>query len=161
MVSGLVTSPCDQLRIFSGEASMMRMASKSVMGPESSNGFVRNTATLLGGPRRRRPRFFPGFFWGPSFPGSGVCRFQEEPEYCKLLALSWVPQVSILRPGIPRTLVRDCHFRRGRLAHNVRALDQLHVQAQRLQFANQHVERLRHARLDGRFALHDGLINFC
>jgi hypothetical protein len=49
MVSGLVTSPCDQLRIFSGEASMMRMASKSVMGLESSNGFERNKATLLGG----------------------------------------------------------------------------------------------------------------
>jgi hypothetical protein len=29
---------------------MMRMASKSVMGPESSNGFERNKATLLGGP---------------------------------------------------------------------------------------------------------------
>src|SRR5271168_1878420 len=48
MVSGLVTSPCDQLRIFSGEASMMRMASKSVMGLVSSNGFERNKATLLG-----------------------------------------------------------------------------------------------------------------
>jgi hypothetical protein len=47
MVSGLVTSPCDQLRIFSGDASMMRMASKSVMGLESSNGFERNKATLL------------------------------------------------------------------------------------------------------------------
>src|ERR1700734_1491886 len=48
MVSGLVTSPCDQLRIFSGEASMMRIASKSVMGLVSSNGFERNKATLLG-----------------------------------------------------------------------------------------------------------------
>jgi hypothetical protein len=50
MVSGFVTSPCDQLRIFSGDASMIRMASKSVMGLESSNGFERNKATLLGGP---------------------------------------------------------------------------------------------------------------
>src|ERR1039457_413985 len=50
MVSGLVTSPCDQLRIFSGDASMIRIASKSVMGPDSSNGFERNKATLLGGP---------------------------------------------------------------------------------------------------------------
>src|SRR5689334_11393756 len=31
MVSGLVTSPCDQLRIFSGEASEMRMESKSAI----------------------------------------------------------------------------------------------------------------------------------
>src|SRR5215469_6567063 len=50
MVSGLVTSPCDHERIFSGEASMMRMASKSVIGLVSSKGFERNKATLLGGP---------------------------------------------------------------------------------------------------------------
>src|ERR1700684_518638 len=31
MVSGLVTSPCDQLRIFSGEARLMRIESKSAM----------------------------------------------------------------------------------------------------------------------------------
>src|SRR5215469_3445924 len=50
MVSGFVTSPCDQLRIFSGDASMMRIASKSVIGLVSSNGFERNKATLLGKP---------------------------------------------------------------------------------------------------------------
>jgi hypothetical protein len=44
----LVTSPCDQLRIFSGEASEMRMASKSVMGLVSSNGLERYKTTLLG-----------------------------------------------------------------------------------------------------------------
>src|ERR1700727_1684191 len=48
MVSGLVTSPWDQLRIFSGEASEMRMASKSVMGLVSSNGLERYKTTLLG-----------------------------------------------------------------------------------------------------------------
>src|SRR5580698_4360054 len=48
MVSGLVTSPCDQLRIFSGEASEMRMASKSVIGLVSSNGLERYKTTLLG-----------------------------------------------------------------------------------------------------------------
>src|SRR5271169_3447864 len=48
MVSGLVTSPCDQLRIFSGEASEMRMASKSVIGLVSSNGLERYKSTLLG-----------------------------------------------------------------------------------------------------------------
>src|SRR3974390_3932205 len=42
MVSGLVTSPCDQLRIFSGEARLMRIASKSAIGFPSSNGFERN-----------------------------------------------------------------------------------------------------------------------
>src|ERR1700722_7680814 len=89
MVSGLVTSPCDQLRIFSGEASMMRMASKSVIGLESSNGFERNKVTLLGGPFGNSPRLFPGFFKSSSFPGSGVYRFEEE--LCTS-ETSWVPQ---------------------------------------------------------------------
>src|SRR5579864_5926648 len=41
MVSGFVTSPCDQLRIFSGEARLMRMLSKSVMLLPRSNGLER------------------------------------------------------------------------------------------------------------------------
>src|ERR1700674_548031 len=41
MVSGLVTSPCDQLRIFSGEARLMRIASKSAMGFAISKGLDR------------------------------------------------------------------------------------------------------------------------
>jgi hypothetical protein len=69
MVSGLVTSPCDQLRIFSGDASMMRMASKSVMGEVSSNGFERNKATLLGKSLLDRAAAFPGTFRGSFLPG--------------------------------------------------------------------------------------------
>src|SRR6185437_5668558 len=69
MVSGLVTSPCDQLRIFSGEASMMRIASKSVIGLVSSNGFERNKATLLGGPFGSRRGISRDSFMDPSFPG--------------------------------------------------------------------------------------------
>src|SRR5271167_3337202 len=42
MVSGLVTTPCDQLRIFSGDARLMRMASKSATGFAISNGLERN-----------------------------------------------------------------------------------------------------------------------
>jgi hypothetical protein len=56
---------------------MMRMASKSVIGLVSSNGFERNKATLLGGPFGDSPRLFPGFLKDPSFPGGGVYRFQE------------------------------------------------------------------------------------
>src|SRR5438270_7611657 len=41
----------------------------------------------------------------------------------------------------------------------IHRFNQFHIQAQGLQFANQHVERLRHARLNGGLALHDGLIN--
>src|SRR5271155_2743507 len=48
IVSGLVTSPWDQLRIFSGEAREMRIASKSVIGLVSSNGLERYKTTLLG-----------------------------------------------------------------------------------------------------------------
>src|SRR4029077_5731968 len=36
MVSGLVTSPCDQDMIFSGEARLMRMASKSLVSAPRS-----------------------------------------------------------------------------------------------------------------------------
>jgi hypothetical protein len=45
MVSGLVTSPCDQERIFSGLASEMRIASKSVIGLVNSNGLERYKAS--------------------------------------------------------------------------------------------------------------------
>src|SRR6201995_3398170 len=79
MVSGLVTSPCDQLRIFSGEASMMRIASKSVIGLVSSKGFERNKVTLLGGPFGTRRGISRDSLAGPSFPGSGGYRFQEGP----------------------------------------------------------------------------------
>src|SRR5580692_11572114 len=46
MVSGLVTSPCDQLRIFSGEARLMRIASKSAIGFARSKGLERNKVIL-------------------------------------------------------------------------------------------------------------------
>src|SRR6185437_3705671 len=41
MVSGFVTSPCDQLRIFSGEARLMRIASKSAIVFAISKGLER------------------------------------------------------------------------------------------------------------------------
>src|SRR5437868_14897409 len=46
MVSGLVTSPCDQLRIFSGEARLIRMASKSAIGFPRSKGLERYKVVL-------------------------------------------------------------------------------------------------------------------
>src|SRR5580692_8063116 len=87
MVSGLVTSPCDQLRIFSGEASEMRMASKSVMGLVSSNGLERYKTTLLGtllqvSSSEACLATFPGLILlGLSFPGAiareDKTRFQQ------------------------------------------------------------------------------------
>jgi hypothetical protein len=47
MVSGLVTSPCDHERIFSGDAREMRIASKSVIGLVISNGLERYKVFLL------------------------------------------------------------------------------------------------------------------
>src|ERR1700726_2566516 len=46
MVSGLVTSPCDQLRIFSGDARLMRIASKSAIGFAMSKGLERYKVIL-------------------------------------------------------------------------------------------------------------------
>src|ERR1700730_427521 len=46
MVSGLVTAPCDQLRIFSGDARLMRIASKSAIVFCISNGLERNKVFL-------------------------------------------------------------------------------------------------------------------
>jgi hypothetical protein len=68
------------------------------MGLESSNGFERNKVTLLGGPFGEPPRLFPGFLKDPSFPGSGVCRFQEGPRTTsfQLSALSF--QFILLSP---------------------------------------------------------------
>src|SRR5437899_10430567 len=48
MVSGLVTSPCDQLRIFSGDARLIRMESKSVIALLRSNGLERYKVSSCG-----------------------------------------------------------------------------------------------------------------
>jgi len=50
------------------------------MGPESSNGFERNKATLLGGPYGRCRGFSRDSFIGPSFPGSGVTACKKNPK---------------------------------------------------------------------------------
>src|ERR1700687_4069926 len=81
MVSGLVTSPCDQLRIFSGDARLMRMASKSATGFAISNGLERNM-----------------FLRFPALRGSGqwsvascqflVFRSEREPESCETYSKS-------------------------------------------------------------------------
>src|SRR5882762_5374 len=49
----------------------------------------------------------------------------------------------------------------GGLFHRFLAFHQFHVQTERLQLADQDVERFGHARLDAGFTLHDGLVNFC
>src|SRR5450631_3108711 len=106
---------------------MMRIASKSVIGLVSSNGFERNKATLLGGPFGARRGISRDSLAGPPFPGSGGYRFQEGHRKTHLNLR--VPQASLLRPGIPRSLVGYCcNFRRRSFLQEICALDQLHVE---------------------------------
>src|SRR5437660_2855766 len=79
MVSGLVTSPCDQLRIFSGDARLMRMASKSAIGFTRSKGlerykvflqFLRHYAAARGS-QNDWPGFSGQQFARPSHSGAG------------------------------------------------------------------------------------------
>src|SRR3569833_209226 len=97
MVSGFVTSPCDHDRIFSGEASMMRMASKSVFGLASSNVFERNMATLLGRPFGNRRGISRDSLVGSFLPGKRRLPLSKRtPKTSKLASESlWVPQVSL------------------------------------------------------------------
>src|SRR5271165_4132019 len=125
----------------------MRMASKSAMGFPRSNGLERYKMSSF-----------------PAWPLATGCRDSRPMRgrlrlpvillfRCCLLREQWkqLPQFP-LRSGL---VGRDGSRRHLALV----GLDQLHVKAQRLQFANQHVERFRHARLDRRFAFDDGLVN--
>ena len=60
--------------------------------------------------------------------------------------------------GVP-TLLRAPARRRRRRQRPLLERDQLHVEAERLQFANQHVERLGQARRERRVALDDRLVD--
>src|SRR5205807_1513110 len=62
-----------------------------------------------------------------------------------------------LMPAI--TCLKSVGRRCGLLAAAIDTLNQLHIQTQRLQLTNQHIERLRHARFNGGLALHNGLID--
>src|SRR5713226_2841159 len=55
---------------------------------------------------------------------------------------------------------QDVRSIRGLVRRRLLPLHQLDVQAERLQLPDEDVERFGHARLDARFALHDGLVNF-
>src|SRR5215471_6663432 len=99
MVSGLVTSPCDHDWIFSGDARLMRIASKSLVSAERSWNEGRIYLHLLQHGLRSR---FEGFLLG---------------------------------------------------------LDQLDVETQRLQLANEHVERFGQARRERRVALHNRFVD--
>src|SRR5208282_1202929 len=129
MVSGLVTSPWDQERIFSGLARLIRMESKSAIWLARSYGLLRYKAYLL-----------------PPYAGDGLQPKSGEPRAPRRI----VPGLRDETPG--RGSVRD--FFRGLLA-----LHQLDVQAERLQLAHQDVERFGNSGVNARLALHNGLVN--
>src|SRR5207302_6212468 len=158
MVSGLVTSPCDQLRIFSGEARLIRMASKSAIGFPRSKGLERYKVFLrfLLSTAVPNPEY--------SVPGKNCGLGSTEPESAGPAELyssqsqslsPWPSTGPHWVPGPGNGLIRGCRRRRLLLGR----LDQLYIQAERLQLANQHVEGLGDAGLHGGFRLHDGLVN--
>src|SRR5215471_10451698 len=115
MVSGLVTSPCDQLRIFSGDARLIRMESKSVIEVPRSNGLERYK--VCPPTAFTPPRAAPSSFW--------------------LCLLSQLPAGSAQELDDRQKLICSS---RDLLAAAFNTLDQLHIQAERLQLADQNVE---------------------
>src|SRR5919204_1427113 len=144
MVSGFVTSPCDQLRIFSGEARLMRIESKSASALAKSKGLERYKVSSI-------------YFSGQWSVLSGQLRPMPFKGLGRQLITSKLAFIRSRYAGTRRNaLVRR---RAMRLPLTFGGLDQFHIQAQRLQLAHQHVKRLWHAGLDGSFALDDGLVN--
>src|SRR5580704_10245940 len=161
MVSGLVTSPCDQLRIFSGDARLMRIASKSAIVFCISNGLERNKVFLRFLLSERQYRV-------PSCEYRANCKpcpaNFESSNFAERSCQSFSNvQAQVARADLNHSVLatRDSELIRCRAGRGLflPGLDQLHIQAERLQFADQHVERLRHARLHGSFALDDGFVN--
>src|SRR5260370_18102827 len=143
MVSGLVTSPCDQLRIFSGDARLMRMASKSATGFAISDGLGPNLFLRFRSAVRRRTRLSRTVASRWSFVGSEISDPEAQEQRPRVYSLKLSRTASRERPTTSdrRLICRHGH----RLL--LRALDQFDIQAKRLQFANQHVERLGDTRL--------------
>src|SRR5574341_537729 len=110
MVSGFLTSPCDQSRIFCGAASLIRIAS-NVMG--------------------------------------FACRSRMPQR--SLAGLS-----SLIRLPKGRSVNIQCLLSRGFLPV---LRDQFHVECQALEFLDEHVERLRGARLEEVLALDDRFVD--
>jgi hypothetical protein len=72
------------------------------MGLESSNGFERNKATLLGGPFDDSPRLFPGFSDGLFLPGKRCLPLSRRTLKYQLLAFSFQLSDSLVPEPLPR-----------------------------------------------------------
>src|SRR3981081_4355901 len=156
MVSGLVTSPCDQLRIFSGDARLMRMASKSATGFAISNGLERNMFLRFPTAVRRRTRLSRTIASRWSLGASEISDPEAQEQRLRIYSSKLSRPASRERPTTSDRRLIGCHGHWLLL----RDLDQFDVQAKRLQFANQHIERFRHARLHRGLTFDDGLVDF-
>src|SRR5215469_15276527 len=112
MVSGLVTSPWLQLRIFSGDAREMRIESKSAIKFARSYGEDLKIASSL----------YQNL-------GRGVAETLRKPRGSS--------------PRLRASRVENLVSCQSRVGHFLRLLHQFHIETQRLQFANQHVEGFR------------------
>src|ERR1700752_4180534 len=112
MVSGLVTSPCDQLRIFSGEARLIRMESKSAIKFALSYGEER----YIKSPYK-----------------NSEARIQKSESRMAVTA-------TILNSEFSNSEFSSLVCRERRILDFSRLFHQLHIQTQRLQLADQDVE---------------------
>ena len=132
MVSGFFTSPCDHSRIFSGDASEMRIA----LNESGSLGFSKKLKmSLIGvaflGTADER------IFWERDEEAGGGEPGARQSRRC-LPSLTLPPPIA--SRGLP-------------------GLDELDVQAERLELLDEHVEALREARLERVLALDDRLVH--
>src|SRR5664280_1966266 len=141
MVSGFLTSPCDQVRMSSALARPMRNSSKKLTSSKTLpalSGF--SWCVSLCSPIREAGQLVP----------------TPRPASDLFDAAGLAPgQVDAQLLGRPEdVLVGVAHLDR----HTV-AGEHLDVEAQRLHLLDQHLERLRNARLGNVFALDDGLVD--
>src|SRR5262249_62010364 len=126
MVSGFVTSPCDQLRIFSGEARLIRMLSKSEMLFPRSNGLERYKVSSVA-QMAQAPSPVSGGLKAPCYESLvQISQFR--------LRMSGTAEGGCAERSIDHLVCRCCQ----RLL--VAALDQLNIETERLQFANKNIE---------------------
>src|SRR6185369_7850788 len=122
MVSGLVTSPWDQLRIFSGEARLIRIASKSAIAFPRSNGLERYKLSS-----------FPAV---PFCGMQGCTALRSRPRLPVLRSSSGAASCGSDRGSYPDTSTRSSvggHWFGSRQLLAIVDLDQFHIQAKRLQ----------------------------
>src|SRR6266536_890619 len=138
MVSGLVTSPWDQLRIFSGLARRILIESKSIT--------TRPTSTFGRIGIIRLIRYYLGKIGGVPSRNHPPARFA-------------LPPTPLARSTAPRSLLVAQTAVRRFPPPSMLGLDQLNVETQALQLPDQDVEGFRQAGREHGVALDDGLVD--